>query len=383
VISIKTTGLEDYLDGEGGTCNIKVLVLGRPGSGKTRAASYWKRPLLIDLEDGRAVLADRGTPYVRVRTLKEAEEALLYVRKEAGKPSRIFDTVIVDTIDALQLISVRERLKKTGRERLEALEGDYDSVNQPLKAFIAGLLELDLNVVVNAHVRQENQIKVKDSKPKPLLGGDTVTTAQAWAVDLVGGIREQAAGWFDLVALLENEWDIGDGTKVIRRHLRWQPIPELPFLKDRLYAFPPTTPVDFADTDYTQLADAIAKKALGLKRSVQVVEVVGEPDIVARGVAGGPVTASPSGVLPKPRKKPEPEVKVEPPTPDEAVATVEETLGGQVVDQEALPRDYAAEAEQVATRAEVKDIWNAALEAGALTPPLKARLTVIARSLVN
>jgi len=384
VIQIKTTGLEDYLDGDGGTSNIKCLVLGRPGSGKTRAASFWKRPFLCDFEDGRSVLADRGIPYVRIRSLAEAKETLQYIRREVGKPSRAFDTVIVDTIDGFQMTSVRERLKKVSRERLEAFEGDYDAVNNPVKEFIQGLLELDVNVVVNAHIKEAGQVKVKgqDSK-KAKLGDDTLNITQAWSVDMVGGIREQVAGWFDLVALMENEWDLQDGKKVIKRHLRWQPTPEIPFLKDRLYAFGDTTPVRFADSDYTQLAEMLANKAKGLAPS-QDVDVIGEPvQIAAPDANAGPVVADPSGVLPRPRANnaaPKSTNDTTAPTPT-AVETVQDVLGGQVIAEHVVPRDYAAEAEQCATRADVKAIWNDALQAGALDAALKARLTVIGKGL--
>ena len=381
MIQIKTTGLEDYLDGDGGTSNIKCLVLGRPGSGKTRAASFWKRPLLCDFEDGRAVLADRGIPYVRIRTLAEAKETLQYIRREVGKPNRAFDTVIVDTIDGFQATSIRERLKKVSRERLEAFEGDYDAVNNPVKEFIQGLLELDVNVVVNAHIKEAGQVKVKDQgNQKAKLGDDTLNVTQAWSVDMVGGIREQVAGWFDLVALMENEWGVENGKKVIKRHLRWQPTPEVPFLKDRMYAFGDTTPVRFAPSDYSQLADALANKAKGLKPS-QDVEVVGEQvEPAPADLQSGPVVADPSGVLPKPRAtKAQP---TEPQAPAPApVELVQEVLGGQVIAEQVVPRDYAAEAEQANTVAEVKAIWNDALEAGALDGALKARLTVIGKSL--
>jgi hypothetical protein len=396
VIQIKTTGLEDYLDGDGGTANVKCLILGRPGSGKTRGASFWKRPLLIDFEDGRAVLADRNIPYIRVRSIKDSKDALTYIKKEVGKPSRIFDTVVVDTVDGFQITSTRERLAKVGRERLEAFEGDYDAVNNPIKEFIQGLLELDVNVVVNVHIKEAGQVKVKNAPEKAKLGEDTISMTQAWSLDLVGGLREQVPGWFDLVGLMENEWGVEGGQKVIKRHIRWQPTPEIPFLKDRLYAFGRKTPVKFADSDYTQLAEAIAAKAKGLKPSEAVAEIATEGVQPAPAdIPSGPVNADPSGVLPKPRTRkaepapePTPEPAVEPvpaatpePTEDEAVATVEEVLGGQVIAVQAEARDYAAEAEQATTRAEVKAVWNAALEAGALTPALKARLTVIGKSL--
>lgn len=394
MIQIKITGLDDYLDGEGATTNIKALILGRPGCGKTRAASYWKGPFLIDFEDGRAVLADRGIPYARCRSLKDATDALQHIKRECAKKDRTVYTVIVDTLDAFQKISTRERLAKVGRTKLEAFEGDYDEVNNPIEAFISGLLELDVNVIVNVHLKAAGKVKVKDAPAPASLGEDTITMAQAWELALVGGIREQAAGWFDLVGLMENEWAVEDGKKVIKRFVRWQPIPELPFLKDRLYAFPRKTPVKFADSDYEQLVAYITKKAEGLKPSVVIGEIGTDgPQPAPADMPGGPVVPDPSGVLPKARKaaaKAEKPVEtpaeataeaVEPePSHDNAVESVTAALGAQAV-SDITQRDYAAEAEAATTPDDVRSIWEAARVAGELTPVLKAKLTILAQKL--
>jgi hypothetical protein len=427
VIQIKTTGLDDYLDGDGGTTNIKALILGRPGTGKTRGASYWKRPFLIDGEKSRSVLNDRPTPYAEVSCAEDLKEIIRYLKVEAGKPNRKYDTVIVDTVDGIQLKLIKERLAKVKRDRMEAYEGDYDAVNTPLTDFIDELRELPYNVVVNVHLKEAGKVAKKDDPGPAARGDDTITQAQAWDPDLAGGIRQKLAGWFDLVGLMENTWTVKDGKKVIGRQIRWQPTPELPYLKDRLYAFPPVTPVNFEDADYERLVGYLQKKAARLKPG-EVVEEIGEPSKAAPpDIPGGPVKAEPSGVLPRPRAAakpkgakaegaakdaPEPapdptpevpsaegpapeavtapldqvvdaevvtEAAAEPEVaPEEAVAAVQEVLGGEVVAEEV---DYAAQAEKATNREEIRAIWDAAKTAGQLTSALKARLTVLGRKL--
>ena len=42
-----------------GSANIKALIIGGPGAGKTRMSSYWPKPIFLDCENGRGSLADR------------------------------------------------------------------------------------------------------------------------------------------------------------------------------------------------------------------------------------------------------------------------------------------------------------------------------------
>ena len=74
MLTIKTTGLSDYLDG--GSGRIKVLMMGPPGSGKTRSASFWPKPLLADCEDGRMSVADRAIPYAAIKTTADMKALL-------------------------------------------------------------------------------------------------------------------------------------------------------------------------------------------------------------------------------------------------------------------------------------------------------------------
>jgi hypothetical protein len=394
VIEIKTVGLDDYLDGDGATSNIKVLLLGAPGTGKTRAASYWVRPLLIDTEGGRAVLADRQTPYVAVTSSKDADDVVRYLQKEAGKPSRTFDTIIIDTLDGYQKTLKKERLAKTGHTKLEAFEGDYDWLDAKLDAFITPILSLNVNVVCNIHIKSTGKVKDKGNEPAAD-DEDGLAIIQAWELDLLGGTRGRAAGWFDLVGSMENDWGLEKGKRVIKRQIRWQPTPAIPFLKDRLFAFPEVTPVNFAESDYTQLVEALTKKAERIMPATVVAQIPTEGATpVAANTPSGAVVAVPSGVLTRPRKAAvkksaakaaakapaatsEP-AAVPPGFIDDAVSAVNAGLGGEVI---AVELDFAAQADAATTRDQVRTIWGEAKGAGKLTSSLKAKLTVLAQKL--
>lgn len=86
MLTIKTTGIEDYLDG--GTGKIKVLVAGVPGSGKTRFASFAPKPIFAATEDGLMSVADRSVPYARITSEADMSAFLSLIEAEVKKPPR-------------------------------------------------------------------------------------------------------------------------------------------------------------------------------------------------------------------------------------------------------------------------------------------------------
>src|SRR5437764_5268260 len=104
---IRTTGIEDYLDG--GTGRIKALIMGAAGSGKTRSSSFWPKPLLADCEDGRMSVADRRIPYAAIKSTADMKALLKMAHEEARRPKeqQRFQTLVVDTLDAYQRIVIQ------------------------------------------------------------------------------------------------------------------------------------------------------------------------------------------------------------------------------------------------------------------------------------
>jgi|GEM_PF-6873657 len=389
---IKSAGLDDYLDEAGGTTNLKALILGRPGSGKTRSSAYWSKPLLIDCERSRSVVADLGMPYVEVLSEAEVDEFI----RELGKWTRdkksgkevAYETLVLDTVDGLQDRLVAAYLARTGKQKLDAMGGDYDAINGPVERLINALKDSPFNVIVNVHLKEVGQFVKRGETATAALGEDTIRTAQSWGIALRGGIREKIPGWFDLVGCIENSWGLNGTEKIVNRHIRWQPTPELPILKDRLYAFPRKTPVNFESADYERLVGYIKAKSERI-RPTAVVEEIGEPDkAVGPDIKSGPVSPNPSGVLPKPRlPKAEPAEKpAEKPAEgaaeqaakaseqapvEKAVGQVSESLGGEVV---AVESSWEERVEAVESVDAAHELWNQAYAAGALTSDLKAAI---------
>ena len=126
---IKTTGIEDYLDG--GEAYIKALIMGPPSAGKTRSASFWPKPIFADCEKGRMSIADRAVPYGEILSQDDMRGMIRALQVECMKPvaQRAYQTVVIDTLDAYQRIVMQERLRS---ERKEAFSGYQDRVLRDL-----------------------------------------------------------------------------------------------------------------------------------------------------------------------------------------------------------------------------------------------------------
>lgn len=144
MIQVKRTGMREY------GMYMKALIVGPPGSGKTLTSSTWKNPIIASAEGGLMSIADRSTPYVEITSgedlfqLKMLLENDPEIREEhLGFP---VDTVIIDTIDEIQKILIRERLESTHNESMQLQ--DWGWLGEQMRAIIRGYRNLDLNVVM-------------------------------------------------------------------------------------------------------------------------------------------------------------------------------------------------------------------------------------------
>lgn len=361
-LTIRLTGLEDYL--QDGEAYIKALVMGEASAGKTRSASFWPRPIFADCEKGRMSIADRGVPYVEVGTTDEMFALLDMVQRECMKPyaQRKYQTFVLDTLDAFQRKVIAERLRT---ERKESMSGwqDWGYLDAKMTMLVERLLNLPMNIVVNLHIKSS-----KDGDDGPLVNFPK----------LKGDLRDQIANEFDLVGHMATYWMAENGTRVLKRGIKWSPEPTFPILKDRSGRLPAFTEVNFTEHDYTGLLDAFTSGLEDLDASVDVgtVDLGEETEPAPTDVAGGPVTAihaekvpakkaakkaaAPRASVPKATKPaveviergaspaPAPEAaKTADEQHDEAVALVAEQLGGTVVTED-FPADDTDEGEVAA-----------------------------------
>jgi AAA domain len=355
-LTVRMTGLDDYLDG--GSGRIKALILGPPGSGKTRSAGAgWPKPLLADCEEGRMSVADRAIPYAAIKSSADMKALLTLAEEESKRPKdqQRFQTLIIDTLDAYQRIVTQEYLRANKKASMSGWQ-DWGHLDAEMTELVARLSGISMNVVVNLHV--------KDTKVGGSDDGDGGILVKS--PKLKGDLRDQIAAEFDLVGFMETGWEAVDGKRALSRYVQWEPSPDKPILKDRSGQLPSKTPVTFTEEDYLGLLRPLEAAMEKLKTGVAVAEVATpepvDPVLVTKGgpvgnvakaatataektaapkpaatAAPKPATAAPSAPPVPPVTTPVPaatvpliETKAVPVTAAEAVATVTEVLGRQL-----------------------------------------------------
>lgn len=183
---IKQTGIEDFLSG--GEAHIKCLILGPPSAGKTRSASFWPDPIYADCEKGRMSIADRHVPYAEIGSIQDMDALLHMLALECRKPThqRKYKTLVLDCIDSYQRIVIAYRLNEQKKEALSGW-GDYGWLDSKMTQLVSRLMALPMNIVVNCHTKVTT-VGDDDSKMEvvvPKLKGDYKDQIAA-DFDLVG-----------------------------------------------------------------------------------------------------------------------------------------------------------------------------------------------------
>lgn len=240
-IKVQRTGAQDY------GRYIKALICGNPGAGKTLISSTFPNPIYASAEGGLMSIADRNIPYVKVESshdllaIKHAVDQVPSVRQELlGFP---VDTVVIDTIDEVQKILIRERLEETKKDSMTL--PDWGWLGEQMQAIIRGFRNLDLNVVFTCHMKETQD---NDS-------------GRVWfEPGLQGAISKQISAYVDLALWLRNQTRtkvIDNATAVVQeRQLVTRPDIAHDWVKDRSGKLPPEIDVNFVD-DYQRLHDLI------------------------------------------------------------------------------------------------------------------------------
>lgn len=286
-LKIKQTGLEQYAPG--GEANLKTMIIGGPGAGKTRMASFWPLPIYANCEDGLASVADRGVPYVDVASSDDMLEFLKYLKLECSKPKnqRKFATAIVDTLDSFQRKVKDEWIRANNAASFGGFEA-WGYLDAKMQMLMTRLLNLDMNVIVLVHYKDKTWTEGK---------GDNKVERHELMLQLQGDIKDSAFNDFDLVGWLGTYWESDeDLNRVQSRGLTFQPTPDRPFLKDRLFVTPEWMKVEFTEDDYFRLFNAFTSRLDELGEGGELEEIPEIPDEapvsgdgVVSDLSGGPV----------------------------------------------------------------------------------------------
>lgn len=270
-LTIKTTGIEDYLDGGEGF--VKALILGAPSSGKTRSASFWPKPIFADCEKGRMSIADRQMPYGEITSIADMKEFVRRLQIECLKPvrERRYQTAVIDTFDSYQKIVIQQRLRETKKDAFQGWE-DWGFLDQQMVGLLTALVALPMNIIVNVHVKERTE--GEDNK------GPTYLVPR-----LKGDVRDSISEAFDLIGLMQVHWESVNGERTLTRSIEWHPRPDVPILKDRSGRLPKYTPVRFTEDDYTGLFVPLIEYMDELKASETLETLETDDDRVPAPVA--------------------------------------------------------------------------------------------------
>lgn len=294
-LRIKTTGAADY------GRYVKALITGPPGSGKTVLGSTAPTPLLVSAEGGLMSVADRSVKYAEIETTLELEQLRAVLEQPEDVRTSMLgfgpETIVLDTIDEIQKIFERERLKVTKKESLTMQ--DFGWLKDRMLDVISSYRNLPMNVVFLCHTKEVTDEEMGTVSVKP---------------GLKGGVADEIAAYMDIVGVItvEEYLDIdGDEAVSKNRHvLSVQPDRRHGWLKDRSWKLPPRIVLN-GKNDFKRIHATVFKDMT-------------EPAPVAEGVEITPPEPDPVEQIERVPEQPANPIKDQT-TDDDAEATTEAT----------------------------------------------------------
>lgn len=231
--------------------HIKILVAGPPGAGKTRSASTWPDPLYADVEGRLLSVRDRDVHAVDIKTVADLDELRSALAQDPKVREKILgvpvQTVILDTVDEISRLIIKERLKAEKQEAMRMPDWGY--LGDTLRSLLRGYRNLDMNVVLNVHVRSETDSETGRMWEKPAIQGQ---------------VGDEIAAYVDEAVLLvaRPTVDPSTGERVLQRHFQTYPDSAHTWVKDHSGTLPLEFPINLND-DYRRLSELIFGAAPG------------------------------------------------------------------------------------------------------------------------
>lgn len=268
-LDIRRAGDADYPK------RIRLLVAGPPGSGKTLFASTAPNVLYVNAEGGMMSVVDRQPHVLDLRNSGQLMELRMALDQEPDVQEKIIgtpvDTVVLDTIDEIARILVRERLESTKKDVL-AIQ-DWGWLGDQLRGIVRGFRNLDINLIINVHLKTS-----EDSE-----SGRTIVSPA-----IQGAMGDEIPGYVDLavklVARSMTKMVDGQGIREVVRYFQTYPDIQHPWIKDRSGKLPLEFPVNFSD-DWKRLDAMIYGPSTVVPPEQQVVVPVQVPSSLAATAA--------------------------------------------------------------------------------------------------
>jgi hypothetical protein len=192
-------------------------------------------------------IADMNIPYVQVNSSLELLQLKNVMTQDPEVRFRMLgskvETLVIDTIDEVQRMFIRERLKETKKETMSL--PDWGWLGEQMTAVLTGFRNLEMNVVFTCHGKETRDDEKGKVSIKP---------------GLQGAISDQIAGYVDLSLLLKTRLTTvivnGETQRKLERVLQTYPDSNHDWVGDRSGKLPMEVPVNFED-DYARMAEYI------------------------------------------------------------------------------------------------------------------------------
>jgi hypothetical protein len=286
-----------------GSQSLKLMIAGPPGVGKTLFASTFPNVCYADAEGRLLSVRKRKVKAVTITSiavLDELRAALVQspeVREKVlGAP---VDTIVLDTVDEIARLIIKERLKAEKRETMAMADWGY--LGDTLRAMLRGFRNLPMNVLMNVHLKASE---------------DSETGRVFWKPAIQGSVGDEIAAYVDesLLMVARPMNDPKTGERVISRHLQTYPDPSHDWVKDHSGTLPQEFPVDF-QTDYQRLSQLIFGDVPAAQAS-QSSPATSAPAPAAKAVAAKPSPPPAQPPTPPAVGSPTPETVTAPTQPD-------------------------------------------------------------------
>lgn len=179
----------------------KVLLYGDSGSGKTRGASTWPKPIFMDFEGGMSSIPQKVArfpldPGLRITKPAQIEQFLRLAETGLGTPAFPFETIVVDSLPELQAVILNNTLTDYKIKRFyDNLPGqsDYGKMLNDYYILIRRLLALPCNIVLITVAT--NRVYASD-RVGPYLVGVNTAKQTTRLMDMIGFtfVQEGEAG---------------------------------------------------------------------------------------------------------------------------------------------------------------------------------------------
>lgn len=121
--------------GEAGAINVKLLVYGQAGAGKTSLIPTLPNPVILSAEGGLLSIADTNLPFVEINDLADLREAYQWLTK--SKEAEGFESVALDSISEIAEVVLNAEKKATKDPRQA-----YGAMQEQMADIIRGFRDL-------------------------------------------------------------------------------------------------------------------------------------------------------------------------------------------------------------------------------------------------